>query len=215
MKDIWFIIGPPGSKWSSLYNLLSVAVANVDNTDKTVDRFYTHGNNITHQGAYFGPGMEFGSNWHLEESITRDNLLAEIGKVWPVSNQVKLVKSHVLALHLPKLRSEFPNSKFIFVTRPYERSIQGWIGAGGFEKITYPNYKEYYKDDETFCKLVSAESESISRYKYANNLPTHLYSKTVIKEYFTIDENNLNNAVVNDLDAHLLSHSDVSITVEN
>lgn len=216
MKSVWFLIGPPGSKWSSFANLISLSVDNIDLSDHTKDRFFQHREYITHEGAYFGPGFGVGEQWHDSEYITRPNLLKDIGEIWDLNNnKIKLVKSHVLALNLEKLRSEFPESKFIFVLRPLERCLKGWSGAGGFDKITYPNYRAYYQNLDMLKEKLAEEHSAISSYITAHNLTTKAYSgDTFIREFF-VEQSVLNNLKFSSLDMHLLSYRDVQFAIEN
>jgi len=216
MKSIWFLIGPPGSKWSSFANLLSLSMDDIDLSDHTSDRFFQHREHITHQGAYFGPGFGAGEQWHNTEYVTRSNILKDIGEVWDLGNDnIKLVKSHVLALNLERLRCEFPESKFIFVLRPLERCLKGWTGAGGFDKITYPDYRSYYQNLETLREKLTEEHSAISSYIEKQNLKLKAYSGDTFIREFSIAQSVLNNSKFSSLDIHLLSYRDVQFAIEN
>ena len=216
MKSVWFLIGPPGSKWSSFANLISMSVDNIDLSDHTNDRFFQHREHVTHEGAYFGPGFGVGEQWHDSEYITRSNLLKDVGEIWDLADdKIKLVKSHVLALNLEKLRSEFPESKFIFVLRPLERCLKGWIGAGGFEKITYPNYQTYYQNLDILKEKLEQEHHAVSSYIRNHNLKLEAYSGNVFIREFSVNQHVLNNEKFSTLDIHLLSYRDVQFAIEN
>lgn len=216
MKSVWFLIGPPGSKWSSFANLISLSVDNIDLSDHTKDRFFQHREYITHEGAYFGPGFGVGEQWHDSEYLTRSNLLKDIEEIWDLNNnKIKLVKSHVLALNLEKLRSEFPESKFIFVLRPLLRCLQGWTGAGGFDKITYPNYRAYYQNIEILREKLTQEHSAISSYIEKQQLRLISYSGDAFIREFSIQQSVLNNLKFSSLDNHLLSYRDVQFAIEN
>ena len=216
MKNLWFLIGPPGSKWSSFANLITLSIDNIDLSDHTSERYFQHTEFITHEGAYFGPGFGMGEQWHQTEYIKRENILSDISKVWDLNNdKIKLIKSHVLSLHLPLLRSAFPDSKFILVTRPVDRCLRGWAGAGGFEKILYPDYKKYYKNLEVLQQKVSQEHYAIDAYIDQNNLKKVGYNAVEFIREFSIDQSVINTQRFSSLDAHLCSYRDVYFAIEN
>ena len=65
--DYTFLVGAPGSRWSGVSQIIT---ENYDyNTeDETSWRLYKHGDFTGHKGAYFGPSMELGQNFHRLES---------------------------------------------------------------------------------------------------------------------------------------------------
>jgi hypothetical protein len=225
MKNITFVIGVPGSRWSGFSNLLThlSPIGTFDLTDHTPDRFYQHAipgktahsaPGITHQGCYFGPGMGLGENWHLAEGVTRENILQDIAKVWDMSTPgKKLVKSHVLSLHLHKLREEFPLSDFIFVTAPEEFCYNAWMIAGGFERITYPNYSTYYQNPTIMREKLHNEYVGIEEYIRSNSLSKWEYNDLFWDEHFGLTLNS-DDTLSTTIHSHLKSHTPVKITVD-
>ena len=63
-----FWTGAPGSKWSAASYVLShTSKINIDISDQTPERCYIHPKKfggIRHVGSYFGPGFEFGHEFH-------------------------------------------------------------------------------------------------------------------------------------------------------
>ena len=61
-----FYTGAPGSKWSATAHLITMNKKYPINTsDYSAERTYTHvQRDVSHLGAYWGPGNDIGENFH-------------------------------------------------------------------------------------------------------------------------------------------------------
>ena len=177
-----FWTGAPGSKWSATAWCLSKTKRlDIDSSDQAEHRCYIVNDKrwpgIRHVGSYFGPGMEFGHNFHKINTLTKDEIKEEISKVFDENDKFKIVRCHQFVYHLDWIRDTFPESKIVVVWRKPEISWNGWISAGGFD-ITHPNYNEYYKDEETAKKLIYEEAYLGSKWMFDNDLNIHVACKS-------------------------------------
>ena len=94
MKNWIFFTGAPGSRWSGVSQTIRDNWENVDNTDLTEDKKYTHHKYSGHVGNYYGPGMANGQ-W-LEESFGTNRMWEEeINKSFSgPEDSWKLILSH-------------------------------------------------------------------------------------------------------------------------
>ena len=76
-------------------------------------------------------------------------------------DKIRIIKSHVLSLHLDKLTEMF-NDPIVLVYRHDKDCFDWWNEAGGWN-ITYPSYS-WFKDDETMKQQISLQNESIRSY---------------------------------------------------
>jgi len=177
-----FWTGAPGSKWSATAWCLSkTKKLDIDSSDQAEHRCYIVDDErwpgIRHVGSYFGPGFEFGHNFHKINTLTKDEIKEEISKVFDENDKFKIVRCHQFVYHLDWIRDTFPESKIVVVWRKPEISWNGWISAGGFD-ITHPNYNEYYKDEETAKKLIYEEAYLGSKWMFDNDLDIHVACKS-------------------------------------
>tara|TARA_R100000353_G_scaffold96808_2_gene70719 strand:- start:375 stop:1070 length:696 start_codon:yes stop_codon:yes gene_type:complete len=177
-----FWTGAPGSKWSATAWCLSkTKKLDIDSSDQAEHRCYIVDDErwpgIRHVGSYFGPGFEFGHNFHKINTLTKDEIKEEISKVFDENDKFKIVRCHQFVYHLDWIRDTFPESKIVVVWRKPEISWNGWISAGGFD-ITHPNYNEYYKDEETAKKLIYEEANLGSKWMFDNDLDMHVACKS-------------------------------------
>lgn len=161
-SQLIFFTGAPGSKWSAVSHILNHSQRYAfDSGDYSPDRCYTGPQlDVSHQGAYFGPGNLFGRRWHHLNDISRDDMLREIDLAWSGRPQTgyRIIKCHHFVDHLDHIREQFPDSKIIVVMRPDLFCFHGWQRSGGFEKITYPDYSVYYRDLDRLREEVFRES---------------------------------------------------------
>ena len=133
MKYI-FVTGAPGSRWSGYVEDHLYVRDDIDKSDFRQDREYKVDGQVMHRGAYFDSGMEFNNfpqTWDLpfdEEGVG-----------------LRVIKSHLFAYQLDWL-TQFKDDIHI-VYRPDQECFDWWHEAGGWD-ISYPNYKNYYIDDE-------------------------------------------------------------------
>ena len=136
-------IGAPGSKWSSVAENIYQS-PDIDRSDSTSERAYKK-DVVKHQGAYFDPGMEFDNgrdNW--------DRPFSGTGR--------RIIKSHTFAHQLDELKTlGYP---IVLVYRSHLECYDWWMQAGGFG-ITYPNYRDYYKDPENMWTEIKRQNIDI------------------------------------------------------
>ena len=135
--------GAPGSKWSSVAENIYRS-PDIDRSDSTSARAYKK-DVVKHQGAYFDPGMEFDNsqeNW--------DRPFSGTGR--------RIIKSHTFAHQLDGLKTlGYP---IVLVYRSHLECYDWWMQAGGFG-ITYPNYRDYYKDPENMWTEIKRQNIDI------------------------------------------------------
>ena len=135
--------GAPGSKWSSVAENIYQSPG-IDRSDSTSERAYKK-DVVKHQGAYFDPGMEFDNgrdNW--------DRPFSGTGR--------RIIKSHTFAHQLDELKTlGYP---IVLVYRSHLECYDWWMQAGGFG-ITYPNYRDYYKDPENMWTEIKRQNIDI------------------------------------------------------
>jgi hypothetical protein len=161
MKYI-FMTGAPGSKWSSVSKNIYYS-PNIDRSDYSDERTYYHdasgSRQLMHMGAYFDPGMEFGSFFDQIDRYTKEKCEAEFDR--PFTGQgVRIIKSHVFAHHIDFLRDYWPECPIVLVQRPDDACLGWWVKCGHFD-ITYPKYKQYYQNLKTMAGIISAQNQDI------------------------------------------------------
>jgi len=146
MSKYILITGAPGSKWSSVAENIYQS-PDIDRSDSSEQRGYQKGV-VKHQGAYFDPGMEFDNspeNWDRPFSGTGQ----------------RIIKSHTFAHQLDRLKDM--GHPIVMVRRSNLECYDWWMQAGGFD-ITYPNYKNYYKDTDTMWSQIESQNSDITRF---------------------------------------------------
>ena len=165
MKYI-FVVGAPGSRWSGVAKSIYFS-EQIDQSDDTPERTYFNPNSpanakqLMHRGAYFDPGMEFGNELEDFEVMSKEDLEKIFDAPFQGSDQIRIIKSHVLSYHLDKLADLF-NDPIVLVYRHDEDCFNWWKQAGGWN-ITYPNY-QWYEDDETMKKQIALQNQSIRNF---------------------------------------------------
>lgn len=162
MKYI-FVAGAPGSKWSSVVKNIYYS-PNIDRSDYRDEWTYYHdasGNReLMHLGAYFDPGMECSLPENLTE-YTRDELEALFDTPFAKdSTGIRIIKSHIFSNHINFLRSTFPEIPIVLVYRADDACLGWWVKCGHFD-ITYPLYKDYYKDLKTMAQIIKHQNTGI------------------------------------------------------
>jgi hypothetical protein len=222
---IWFT-GAPGSKWSGTANILqSIHDLNFNISDRTPEREYTHtgpttlAKSITHTGVYFGPGHGVGEHWDRLSILDSKSIVREITQEWADASYGNLlVKSHFLSHHLDFISETFPDNPIIMVFRPNHKCEQGWFGAGGWN-ISYPNYRPYYKDNDTMKSMIAEHNTLMLDFCKKKNIVPQKFTRDFLKDTFnwTVDE--IADSVQRDwVDRHI-QHTegtdDVSIAIWN
>jgi len=194
MKDdkLIFWTGAPGSKWSATAWCLSkTKKIDIDTTDQAEHRCYVVDDErwpgVRHVGSYFGPGFEFGQKFHKINTLTKKEIKEEINKAFDGQHpeKYKIVRCHQFVHNLDWIRDNFPESKIVIVWRKPEASWNGWITAGGFD-ITHPNYREYYKDEQTAKTLIYEEAYLGSKWMFDNDMDIHIACKSHYTNYWDI-----------------------------
>lgn len=190
-----FFTGAPGSKWSATAHVLTHnTIMPINTSDYREDRYYQHPNPpVAHQGAYWGPGFEFGNQFHEINKLSKEEILAEIDAAYADKSwdKYRIIKCHQFSLNLDWIKENFPTSKIMIVLRPEHQCVHGWLTAGagdGFKGITYPDYNPYYQNAEKFTKEVHRESQASKRFITENNLPVDLVRSKYWKDRWGIEK---------------------------
>ena len=161
MTDYILVTGAPGSRWSGYVEDHIYTLDGIDTTDRSPEREYWFGRegnqDLLHRGAYFDNGMEFDNfreSWDL-----------------PFSGEgTRVIKSHGFAYQLPYLK-EF-GYPIHMVVRDNQECFWWWHQAGGW-KITYPNYKPFYKDDDVMWEQICYQNHLILQFVEEEGLEKH------------------------------------------
>ena len=207
-----FFTGAPGSKWSATAHLLALSgLYNINTSDYNDDRIYTHpGPQISHLGAYWGPGFGVGENFDQISQLTKKEIYQEIEKPYADKNwkQHRIIKCHQFALNLDWIKENFPSSKIIIVLRPDSTCKEQWLFAGGFEGIKYPNYKGYYVNEQILEEKIAVENAMSRKFIAENNLELHTITRAFLSKYWhleSVPEDNLNITPKEELERYIIS----------
>jgi len=160
MHEYTFLTGAPGSRWSGVGQIIAENFG-YNTSDETDWRLYTHGKFSGHKGAYWGPGMELGHNFHSLERFYSDNV-SQFKKDCDMAFQeknskTKMIKCHQFAYSLDWLKDNIENSQILLVRRGNKECFDWWKEAGGWD-ISYPNY-QWYVDDHHMYHYIEAENK--------------------------------------------------------
>lgn len=113
-----------------------------------------------HLGAYFDPGMESNLPENINE-LSREELENIFNQPFGSSKSgTRIIKSHVFSNHIDHLRKLFPEVPIVLVYRGDDACLGWWVKCGHFD-ITYPLYKDYYKDLRTMAKIIQQQNQGI------------------------------------------------------
>jgi len=161
MKYI-FVAGAPGSKWSSVTKNIYYS-PDIDNSDYSDERTYYHDASgkmdLMHLGAYFDPGMEFGSFFDNIKNFPKDKCEAEFDRPFK-GKGIRIIKSHVFAHNIDFIRHTWRDCPIILADRGDDACLGWWVKCGHFN-ITYPSYAKYYKDLKTMAKIIADQNRDI------------------------------------------------------
>ena len=161
MKYI-FMIGAPGSKWSSVSKNIYFST-DIDRSDAGPDREYYHDApgtmQLMHLGAYFDPGMEFGDFFNKLPKYTRAECEAEFDRPFSGTG-VRIIKSHVFADHIDYIKDTWPDCPVVLVHRDNDACLGWWVRCGHFN-ITYPKYDKYYVDLKRMSFVINRQNAGI------------------------------------------------------
>jgi hypothetical protein len=157
-----FVAGAPGSKWSSVVKNIYYS-KEIDRSDNSPQRSYAHSgayNGATmHLGSYFDPGMEFGQNFDQLDQLTPAECEAEFDRPF-TGTGIRIIKSHVFCHHIDFLRTHWPDCPVVTVYRPTDACFGWWVRCGHFD-ITYPDYRQYYKNFECMYQHIQEQNRDL------------------------------------------------------
>lgn len=186
-SKIIFFTGAPGSKWSAFAHLLSFSSKfSINTSDRSLDREYQHTTSkVKHQGTYWGPGNQFGGNFHNINNMSKKDILDEIEKPYADKNwdQYRIIKCHQFSINLDYIKTTFPTSKIVIVLRPDAQCELGWLSSGGFDLITYPDYHTYYKNPNILKEQIIIENQMSKEWIVNNKLDLN-----VVDEKYWLDK---------------------------
>lgn len=159
--DLIFVTGTPGSKWSAIAHALIYADG-INLSDIAEGRTHTAASRTFHFGNYFGPGMEYGSDFDRIDGLPKDQLVREFAAPFASQGGIKLLKSHMFARHLDTLAAMFPKARFLLVHRSDEACLAWWEMAGGFS-ISYPDYR-WYETADNMREQIALDNACIARF---------------------------------------------------
>jgi hypothetical protein len=158
MKYI-FVSGAPGSKWSSVVKNIYYS-PDVDSTDYSDERTYWHDASGTydlmHLGVYWGPAMEFGDWFEHLDQHSREECEAEFDAPFSGTG-VRIIKSHVFGYHVDYIKQTWPDCPIVLIDRTDDACLGWWVKCGEFQ-ITYPAYRDYYKDLRSMAAAIVREN---------------------------------------------------------
>ena len=163
MKYI-FVSGAPGSKWSSVVKNIYYSL-DVDSSDYSDARTYYHDASGTmdlmHLGVYWGPAMEFGDQFERLDQYTKEQNEAEFDRPFSGTG-VKIIKSHVFGYHIDYIKQTWPDCPIVLIDRSDDACLGWWVKCGEFQ-ISYPLYRDYYKDLRQMSAAIAKENEGNRR----------------------------------------------------
>ena len=183
--DYIFIVGAPGSKWSSVSASIYQSKS-IDQSDSSMTREYIH-ESVHHFGSYFDPGMEFGNffneiNLHdIQKSEREFNLPFSINN----KHKRRIIKSHCLSNHIEFLKNTW-QCNIIIVYRNNDECMQWWLDAGGFN-ITYPDYS-WYDNNEFMYENICLQNQSILDYMKKYSLHWNVSSNHELCDFLFINK---------------------------
>lgn len=159
MKYI-FVSGAPGSKWSSVVKNIYYSPS-IDSSDASPQREYYHDATgeyqLMHMGVYWGPAMEFGNNFERLNEYTKEENEREFDAPFSGTG-IRIIKSHVFGYHLDYIKKTWPDCPIVLIDRSDDACLGWWVKCGEFN-ITYPLYRDYYKDLRQMANCIRRENE--------------------------------------------------------
>lgn len=152
-----FFTGVPGSRWSGIANSLQT-LPGFNSSDRSSSRQYQHASGGAHEGAYFGPGMEFEARLDA----------AYLDSAWSNPGGCRIVRSHDWAYQLDTIAMRFPHDWTMLIYRPDMISYAWWHQAGGFD-IPYPSYQAYGNSSRMMA-AIAEQNRLILDYAARNDL---------------------------------------------
>ena len=215
-KDLIFVSGTPGSRWSATIRSLSYN-SNVNMSDEfyaSEDAFSvvltkdgSDKKHAWHRGAYWGPHHKQGHKFDKMNEMSKEEILEEILKPFDNKPGVKVIKSHWFAYHLDFIAKTFPQAKIMGVYLPDDICFDWWKLVGGWN-ITYPIYT-WYENDDRMQEQIKQENSHLVRF----------FSEKAIqlKRYFSVldlyHDLSLPSTFRNDVDISIFDEFDKDIAI--
>jgi len=181
-EDLIFLIGCPGSRWSSVF--LDLAKNEAVNTtewreenkwDQPVQN--VKGEHIKigiHRGVYWGPGNTYGEGFDKLFAMSKPEILAEFMEPFENWDKIKVIKSHWFAYHIEYLQALFPKAKIVSCYANDIDSFYWWHKCGGWGML-FPNYT-WYNDDSKMLEQIKEENYRILKFNRDRNVTFNLLS---------------------------------------
>jgi hypothetical protein len=166
MKYI-FVAGAPGSKWSSVVKNIYYSPS-IDRSDYRDEWTYYHDAggkmDLMHLGAYWDPGMACPLPEDLSVMSKAD---AEASFDYPFNKSaqgIRIIKSHIFSYekNIEYLRQHWPHIPIVLVYRSNDSCLGWWVKCGHFD-ITYPSYREYYRDLRHMATIIKQQNAGIEQ----------------------------------------------------
>lgn len=162
MSQYIFIVGAPGSKWSSVAKNIYFS-SSIDQTDQDDSRTYSHkatgSMQPMHVGAYFDPGMEFGKFFNTIDVYSKEYCEEEFNRPFSGTG-TRIIKSHTLSHNINFLKQIWPDCPVVLVHRSNDSCLGWWVRCGGFD-ITYPDYSGYYQNLKNMALEIDRQNADI------------------------------------------------------
>jgi len=100
--------------------------------------------------------MEFGDWFEQLDQFTKEQNEAEFDRPF-LGTGVRIIKSHVFGYHIDYIKKTWPDCPVVLVDRSDDACLGWWVKCGEF-KITYPLYRDYYKDLGEMSAAIAREN---------------------------------------------------------
>lgn len=199
-SDLILLVGAPGSKWSAAYRYLSTS-PDINSTDKAYHREFNHPFTTDlkqirhstliaqHQGAYWGPGNEFGDKFSFLHNCSKQYIYNEFKKAFENFDGRKIIKSHAFAYNLHYLSCMFPKATFVLCYRNDIDCFSWWHACGGWG-INYPNYT-WYENDTRMLDKIKEENYNILKFATDHNKSFERYTVGQLCDALDISRENV------------------------
>lgn len=180
-SDLIFVIGAPGSRWSSTAKIICES-SQVNISDRKSERQWSRpltrlngetGPIGSHFGAYWGPGNLFGQRFDYLHSLSKQELLSEFMEAFDNWDGKKVIKSHWFAYNIPYLNNVFPDAKIVMCYVPDVECWYWWHKCGGWGS-KYANYS-WYENDERMLEQIKQENSHILKFGIDRDLQFKRY----------------------------------------
>jgi len=187
-EDLIFLIGCPGSRWSSVFLNLARNPAvntsewrNENEWDMPVINIHGELTHIgVHRGVYWGPGHEHGHKFDDMLSMSKAELLSEFMEPFEDWDGIKVIKSHWFAYQIDYLHNLFPKAKIVSCYANDVDSFYWWHKCGGWGML-FPNYS-WYQNDTRLLEKIKEENYNILKFNKDKETPFQLLNQSEFYE---------------------------------